>query len=230
MLALAVVFASASPAAWAAVQCTDHQGKSYRLPSHPGADYRFFARCEAAATKGHKRPAVARWAPTPSAIVFWPAAVATARPAALPLAPPVRLPARAEAYLPVIQRVAESYNLDTHYLKAVMHTESAFNRNAISPKGAVGLMQLMPATAQRFGVADSRQLHDPEVNVETAARYLVYLRRLFNDDWTLITAAYNAGEGAVRRYGNQVPPFAETQNYVRLVDARLVGYSGLAAP
>ena len=110
-----------------------------------------------------------------------------------------------------------------------MQAESAFDPSAVSRAGAMGLMQLMPATAKRFGVADPEQLRDPEVNVETAARYLSHLRRLFDGNWTLITAAYNAGEGAVRRYGNQVPPFAETQQYVRLVDARLQHYSGAAA-
>ena len=80
-------------------------------------------------------------------------------------------------------------------------------------------------SARRFGVADPRtQLRDPEVNVETGARYLSHLRGLFNDDWYLITAAYNAGEGAVRKYGNKVPPYNETQNYVRSVERRFDQY------
>ncbi len=117
------------------------------------------------------------------------------------------------------------YGLDRHYLTAIMHVESAFNPDAVSPVGATGLMQLMPATARRFGVTDPRrQLRDPETNVDAGAQYISYLRDLFKDDWYLITAAYNAGEGAVRKYGNAIPPYNETQNYVRSVEQRFEQY------
>jgi soluble lytic murein transglycosylase-like protein len=221
-------------AAAQAVRCVDRSGGHHTLASRPATAYSFFVSCEplnpaAAAPSVQRVPAVR------SITLSWPGAWA-AMPAATWRSPPpgrgrpaATWPARAANYLPVIHRVAEDYGLDPLYLKAVMHTESAFQRDAVSPKGAVGLMQLMPATAERFGVSDPGRLRDPEVNVETAARYLVHLRRLFDGDWTLITAAYNAGEGAVRRYGNTVPPFPETQNYVRQVDARLQQYSVAAA-
>ena len=237
------------------VRCLDRSGKAYTMPSQPGAAYGFFVHCEPVGATESAVPAVpavtraaqfARWRQAQSVLVSWPSlrepsALAAWRSEPLATTGAARTAqsvvqsamaaqsARAEPYLPVIRRVAASYDLDPHYLKAVMHTESAFDRNAVSPKGAMGLMQLMPATAKRFGVADPEQLRDPEVNVEAAARYLSHLRRLFDGNWTLITAAYNAGEGAVRRHGNQVPPFAETQQYVRLVDARLQHYSGAAA-
>jgi soluble lytic murein transglycosylase-like protein len=223
-------------AAAQAVRCLDRSGSSHTLASPPPAAYSFFVRCEPMAEAAHfAAQAAARVKPPRNVSVTWPAPRTAAPVAAWRSLPPPRsepvatLPARAESYLPVIRRVAADHGLDPYYLKAVMHTESAFDRNAISPKGAVGLMQLMPATAQRFGVSDPQQLRDPAINVETAARYLAHLRRLFDGDWTLITAAYNAGEGAVRRYGNAVPPFAETQDYVRLVDARLQQYSSRAA-
>jgi soluble lytic murein transglycosylase-like protein len=132
---------------------------------------------------------------------------------------------KAERQSDVIARAASRHGLDRDYLTAIMHVESAFDPDAVSPVGATGLMQVMPATARRFGVTDPRtQLRDPEINVETGARYLSHLRVLFNDDWYLITAAYNAGEGAVRKYGNKVPPYNETQNYVRSVERRFDQY------
>jgi soluble lytic murein transglycosylase-like protein len=94
-----------------------------------------------------------------------------------------------------------------------MHAESAFKKNAVSKKGAIGLMQLMPATAERFGVRDA---FNPEQNINGGTRYLSYLLKMFNNDIVLASAAYNAGENAVKKY-NGVPPFPETQNYVSKV-------------
>lgn len=116
-----------------------------------------------------------------------------------------------------------THGVDVELLKAVVVTESAFNTNALSPKGAVGLMQVMPMTAQRYGVqADPRatvsaKLTDPELNIQTGTRYLADLLRLFGGQTELALAAYNAGEGAVTRAGNRIPNFKETQSYVQKV-------------
>jgi soluble lytic murein transglycosylase-like protein len=98
-----------------------------------------------------------------------------------------------------------------------MRAESAFNRTAISVKGASGLMQLMPATATRFGV---KNIFDPRENVLGGTRYLRWLLDRFNGDVRLALAGYNAGEGAVEFYGYRIPPYLETQNYVRLIYSR----------
>jgi soluble lytic murein transglycosylase-like protein len=104
-----------------------------------------------------------------------------------------------------------------------MSQESAFDARAVSPKGARGLMQLMPATAARFGVKD---IFDPAQNIEAGARYLRFLLDLFDGDISLALAGYNAGEGAVKKYGYTVPPYRETVNYVRKIRRR---YSSLSA-
>jgi soluble lytic murein transglycosylase-like protein len=102
-------------------------------------------------------------------------------------------------------------------------TESAFNSKAVSPKGAVGLMQVMPTTATRYGVHASRgatvtaRLKDPDLNIHTGARYLSDLLRLFGGQTELALAAYNAGEGAVARAGNKIPDYRETRYYVQRV-------------
>lgn len=122
-----------------------------------------------------------------------------------------------------LRKAADHTGVDYDLLKAVIAVESGFDAQAISPKGAVGLMQLMPATAQRFGVEASRhrsvqqQLADPAVNVPAGARYLNHLMGLFPGRLDLVLAAYNAGEGAVRRAGQAIPPFQETRNYVKAV-------------
>jgi soluble lytic murein transglycosylase-like protein len=95
-----------------------------------------------------------------------------------------------------------------------MHQESTFKRNALSPKGARGLMQLMPPTASRFGVTN---IYDPQQNIEGGTRYIRFLLDMFGGDVSLALAGYNAGEGAVLRYGRQVPPYRETQEYVRRI-------------
>ncbi len=115
---------------------------------------------------------------------------------------------------------AQIYNLDFELLQALIATESGFDANAVSPKGAVGLMQLMPPTAQRYGVSGDaktpieKKLTDPKTNIRAGSRYLRDLINLFPGKLELALAAYNAGEGAVQRYGNKIPPFKETQNYV----------------
>ena len=127
---------------------------------------------------------------------------------------PARLPRTAESnrqrLAADIHRIAAQHRLDPALMHAVIHAESAYNPQAVSPKGATGLMQLMPATAARFGVSNS---YDPVANMNGGARYLRWLLDQFQDT-RLAVAAYNAGEGAVQRYGNQIPPFPETQTYV----------------
>lgn len=121
----------------------------------------------------------------------------------------------------LINDVARTYGHDAQLLHAIIHVESRFNPNAVSPKGAIGLMQVMPATAERVGVQEpQRTLFDPETNLHAGARYLRLLMDMFSDRPDLAVAAYNAGEGAVLRYQGQVPPFRETQAYVRDVMQR----------
>jgi soluble lytic murein transglycosylase-like protein len=120
------------------------------------------------------------------------------------------------AYRHQVLRASSRFGVDSALIRAVMHAESAFKKNAISKKGAMGLMQLMPATAERFGVKD---VFNAEQNINGGTRYLRYLLKMFNDDIVLASAAYNAGENAVKKY-NGVPPYPETRNYVSKV-ARL---------
>jgi soluble lytic murein transglycosylase-like protein len=114
----------------------------------------------------------------------------------------------------LIEQTANKYQVDAKLVHAVIQTESAYNSAAQSPKGAVGLMQLMPDTARRFGVSDR---NDPDQNVDGGTRYLKHLINMFNPNLDLAVAAYNAGENAVIRYNNSIPPYPETQNYVKQV-------------
>jgi soluble lytic murein transglycosylase-like protein len=116
-----------------------------------------------------------------------------------------------------VQEAAARHGLDPCLIFSVMRAESSFNRMAVSPKGASGLMQLMPETAIRFGV---KNIFDPRENVLGGAKYLRWLLDRFNGDVRLALAGYNAGEGAVEFYGLRIPPFMETQNYVRTIYAR----------
>ena len=120
-------------------------------------------------------------------------------------------------YDPFIQRVASEQGLDPSLIKAVALVESGFNPRAVSPKGAKGLMQLMPATARRYGVRDP---HDPYQNLYAGTRHLRDLLAEFQGDLPLALAAYNAGAGAVRRSGG-IPAYPETRDYVRKVTAKL---------
>lgn len=118
---------------------------------------------------------------------------------------------RLAQYAPVINHCAQKYRIPVSLICGVILQESGGNPRAVSHCGAQGLMQLMPGTARRFGVTNSM---DPRQNIEGGTRYLAFLKDRFHGNVPLMVAAYNAGEGNVAKYGNRIPPFAETQNYV----------------
>jgi soluble lytic murein transglycosylase-like protein len=122
-----------------------------------------------------------------------------------------QLLARATQFDAIIEHAASAAAVEPNLLRAVIVVESGFNVRARSKRGAMGLMQLMPATAARFGISDS---FDPRQNVGAGARYLKFLLDRFGQNLSLALAAYNAGEDAVDRNGGQIPPFAETMAYV----------------
>ncbi|MFT5132890.1 MAG: soluble lytic murein transglycosylase-like protein [Gammaproteobacteria bacterium] len=124
--------------------------------------------------------------------------------------------ANKKKFASTIEYYASRYSLPTSLINAVITAESAYDPNAISRAGAVGLMQLMPETAKRYGVRNRRS---PSDNVNGGTRYLRDLLKMFDNNVTLALAAYNAGEGAVKKHGNQVPPYKETRNYVKKVIA-----------
>jgi Zn-finger nucleic acid-binding protein len=117
----------------------------------------------------------------------------------------------------LIRQNGNKYGVDPYLIFLVMEQESHFNTGALSPKGARGLMQLMPGTAARFGV---RRPHDAAQNISGGTRYLRELLNRFNNRVDLVLASYNAGEGAVAKFGNRVPPYQETRNYVKKISYR----------
>jgi len=135
---------------------------------------------------------------------------------------------------PLIKRASDEFAVDAALLKAVMAAESGFNPDAVSPKGAIGLMQVMPATAEQYGLQADRQnsleekLADPKTNIRIGARYLRDLGRIFPNEQQLVLAAYNAGQGAVQQHRNRIPPYPETMNYVQLVTQFHQLYQGSA--
>lgn len=145
-----------------------------------------------------ERPFLERVNPLPKVRAADPRAVARMREADAALAP-----------------AAERNDIDPLLLHAVAWVESRHRPDAVSPAGARGLMQVMPRTGARFGVQSERHLHDPAFNAAAAAAYLKWLQGEFGNDLSLVLAAYNAGEGAVRRHGLRVPPYPETTAYVR---------------
>lgn len=121
------------------------------------------------------------------------------------------------AWEPELAAVGAAYRVDPRLLRAVVQHESRFRTDAVSPKGALGLMQLMPTTARELGVRDPALLtRDPLLNLITGARYLKRMQARFGNDLPRVLAAYNAGPGAVERYGG-IPPYAETRHYVSTI-------------
>ncbi|MEJ7849630.1 MAG: lytic transglycosylase domain-containing protein [Pyrinomonadaceae bacterium] len=119
---------------------------------------------------------------------------------------------------------SRKYSIDPLLIYAQMHQESSFKLSATSHKGASGLMQLMPATARRFGVT---KIYDPKQNIDAGVKYMRWLLDTFGGDVVLALAGYNAGEGAVMKYGRNVPPYRETKEYVRRITSR---YYSISSP
>jgi soluble lytic murein transglycosylase-like protein len=151
---------------------------------------------------------------TPEGAAQEPPAVAPAT-STPPSSPPDRNAARVISLAPALTEAARAHDLDPLLLHAIAHVESRHNARAESPAGARGVMQVMPATGRRFGVADGQDLFHANTNVRAGAAYLRTLHKRFDGDLKLVLAAYNAGEGAVERHGRNIPPYAETQAYVR---------------
>ena len=128
-------------------------------------------------------------------------------------------------YGKIIYDIAVRHSINPHLVAALIHVESAFNPRAVSRKGAYGLMQLLPETARRFGLTRKKDLFNPKKNLEAGVRYLKWLADRFGGDAEKILAAYNAGEGAVERFGG-IPPYQETQSYVQ----RIFGLLGFSVP
>lgn len=153
------------------------------------------------------------------------AAVAAAQPVA-----PKALPSSIAHFEPLINQYAKMHNVDPALVKAMIAVESAFQPGVVSAKGALGLMQIIPGTGQRYGVtADRKQsvqqkLFDPATNLKVGTRYLRDLLGMFAQNIELALAAYNAGEGNVVKYKNKVPPFAETRDYVKKVQKLYVDF------
>lgn len=203
------------------------------LPRHPRvADAQLVVPAPRVAASEVVRPPMASIEPHPHEAGESTSAPASALTAPAPVPVPVPAPAPTQRALAmptpqtlpfdsVVQRAAQVASVDAALLHAIIDTESGYDPQAVSVRGAIGLMQVLPRTGERFGV---RRLEDPAENVRAGASYIRWLLSRFDDDLTLALAAYNAGEGAVLRYGRRVPPFPETQNYVRKV---MAGYARL---
>jgi len=126
----------------------------------------------------------------------------------------------------MIDRIANEQGVENHLVHSVIRAESNYNTNAVSPKGAQGIMQLIPSTARRFGVSNA---FDARENIQGGVRYLRFLLDYYKGDYPKAIAAYNAGEGAVDKY-HGIPPYAETQNYVYRVAGNLKAARQAASP
>jgi soluble lytic murein transglycosylase-like protein len=233
--------------------CTDPWGRSLSLPSVPSHSItKLQCRLEATAlpsltqnaTAQDRAQALGIAAPSPQVDKRRPTQpsetspnqgglvlVSTGEPSILdrwPQPAPQARPAQVEPALrTLIGSAAKRYGHDEALLLAVAHAESGFNPAAVSPKGAIGVMQVMPATGSRMGVQDPKKaLFDPTVNIGAGARYLRTLVDMFPKRLDLAVAAYNAGENAVLRYKSTVPPYPETQAYVKKVLSLYQGYGG----
>jgi len=154
-------------------------------------------------------------------VAVQPRVIAPVDPAQEPAAPPTDASVDA-----TVERIAAEQSLSPELLHSVIKVESNYNPYAVSSKGALGIMQLIPSTARRFGVAD---VFNPVDNIQGGAKYLKYLLELYGGNYELALAAYNAGEGAVARHGG-VPPYVETKNYLHLVAGQLKKKRAAARP
>jgi soluble lytic murein transglycosylase-like protein len=127
--------------------------------------------------------------------------------------------------LRTINQISSKYGVDQELIKALIAVESGFNTHAISPKGARGLMQLMPATAKRYGMKNEQELHVPSKNIDIGVRHLKDLLNLHNGQIVLAIAAYNAGQGAVSKHGQRIPSYRETMLYVPAIMAYMAHQS-----
>ncbi len=228
--ALAVSAAAFAAEGGVVFDCRDPAGHVYRLQAPPQASDAL--RCEALPAPGAPPPQMP--APQPRARAWlapWPALLAAAmrlpleaqRPEAGTPSPPVPRAPAPEPFDALIREAAARYEHDPNLLKAMVQVESGFDAQAVSPRGAIGLMQVMPATARDLGIAQpSRELFEPARNVDAGARLLRRLMDSFDGRPDLALAAYNAGPGAVARSGNQVPPYPETRAYVEKVRAHFI--------
>lgn len=147
----------------------------------------------------------------------------------------MRSPDRAR-YAPLVQRSAAQFGVDPLLVQAIIAAESAFDATALSEKGAVGLMQVLPATGERYGVAGNAQrstaarLLDPALNIRVGTQYLRELSARYPGDLDLVIAAYNAGEQAVERYGKRIPPYAETVAFVETVQRFRLAFAPPSPP
>ena len=232
LIAACAVFTGATASFYAHADVwsfVDERGVAH-FASHPlDPRYQLFFR-EAAVSSTSSEPAIAIAPKTAMPQARGPVSASTAKIIAYIEAAP--------GYKAVQQHVrdaADTHKVDYALLQALIATESGFDARAVSPKGAVGLMQLMPATAGRYGVASDRistvqkKLYDPKTNINAGTRYLRDLLDMFPGRTDLALAAYNAGEAAVQRAGNKIPNYKETQNYVKTVTQIYAGLSPQAA-
>ena len=167
-------------------------------------------------------------APRPQMEAYAPPPIFVPPPAIAATGPVIQVSAALRAqYAPLIAKVAQEHGLDASLLHAIVTVESGYNAQAKSPAGAIGLMQLIPDTAERFGV---KNITDPLDNLRGGARYLRFLLSMFKNNLELVLAAYNAGEGAVMQAGNKIPNYAETKAYVPSVLTQYLHYSGNSMP
>jgi len=195
-LSLAAVAVTSTPCAADIWGYVDENGVAHLADHQVNERYMLFK-------KESPRPPKEAYAPPP---IFVPPPAFAANGAVIPVSPALRA-----QYAPLIAKVAQEFQLDPSLLHAIVTVESGYNPQAKSPAGAIGLMQLIPETAERFGV---KNITDPLENLRGGARYLRFLLTMFKNNLELVLAAYNAGEGAVQQAGNKIPNYAETKAYV----------------
>lgn len=219
-IGLACVALAPTAAAALRYECRALDGSTHRFEDNPLPRFAaLLVECQAIQVLADPEPAVPANGPDVVIIARRPGPEAGLR---LPGRAPAALPLLTPTLARLVEAAAERHEIDPRIVQAVIHVESAYNPQARSPKGALGLMQLMPATAVRLGAAPASNLFDPALNIELGVRYLRLLGNLFDGRLDLVLAAYNAGEGAVMKHGMRVPPYPETQAYVRKINELLM--------